>query len=229
MSVVADLVAKLIAAGTAPEIAAAVVAEAFAAGAASVLSGGSPVDTTAEKRRAYDRERKAREREEKRKSGGSPVEIRGTSESAIFINTSPKNSESREGKKRNSRGEKIPPDWTPKKNHYDEGAKRGFSRETIDGFATDMRLWAQANEHRQVARKSNWDLTFSAWIRRQGFAAGQGPPDPIKPRTIREQAQVNWHATLDKLGEFARSEPAESGGLGGAATLSLFSPPGPKP
>jgi hypothetical protein len=52
---IADLVARLIAAGTPPDVAATVVAEAFAAG---VVATASPVDAAAERRRAADRDRK---------------------------------------------------------------------------------------------------------------------------------------------------------------------------
>lgn len=53
---IGQLVSSLIASGTPPELAAQVVAEAFAAGAS--ISRPNQGDATAEKRRAYDRERK---------------------------------------------------------------------------------------------------------------------------------------------------------------------------
>lgn len=56
------MVAELIAAGCAPETAAAVVARAFVAGASSVNVHPTPVDTSMERRRAWDRERKRTQR-----------------------------------------------------------------------------------------------------------------------------------------------------------------------
>jgi hypothetical protein len=36
----------------------------------------------------------------------------------------------------------------------------------VDNHATEMRLWAEANAHRPVARKVDWNKTFSGWLRR---------------------------------------------------------------
>jgi hypothetical protein len=64
--IVAELVTRLIAAGTAPDVAACVVAEAFAAG---TCAGGSAarqsVDPAADRRRAADRERKRQTRDQR--------------------------------------------------------------------------------------------------------------------------------------------------------------------
>ena len=62
------------------------------------------------------------------------------------------------------RGHALPNDWKPKEAHYAQGVKLGFDRQTIDGFAERMRNWAEANQHRQVARKSNWDAAFRNWV-----------------------------------------------------------------
>jgi hypothetical protein len=40
------------------------------------------------------------------------------------------------------------------------------NRQQIDAKADEMRLWARANGHRAVARKLDWDATFTGWIRR---------------------------------------------------------------
>lgn len=63
-------------------------------------------------------------------------------------------------------GHHLPDDWVPKLHHYREGLELGFQRENVDSQAEDLRLWARSNEHRAVARKSNWDSTFSGWMRR---------------------------------------------------------------
>lgn len=172
MTSVGEIVARLIAAGTPPEVAAVAVCESFQMGVATGNSGGIPVDETAEKRRSWDRERKRN----KKLSGGIPVESGGIPENALTslsIETDINNKKER----KKGRGEKIPPDWRPSDGHYLDGAELEFSRSEIDGFAEDMRLWARANEHRPVARKSNWDLAFSAWMRRASKdRKGRGPP-----------------------------------------------------
>lgn len=165
MSRVAELVAQLISAGTPADVAATVVAEAFAAGAASIasgMSGGIPVDKAAEKRRAYDRERKR----EKRTSGGIPVECPRNSETALSSSTSTKSVVEKKRKKERARGSQIPPDWQPNETHFRESQKLGIGWPQVEGMAEDMRLWARANGHRDVARKSDWDATFLGWMRR---------------------------------------------------------------
>jgi hypothetical protein len=67
---IGELVSRLIASGTPPELAAQVVSEAFAAGTCIGKSADNPVDVAAEKRRAYDRERQRKVRELRRQSAG---------------------------------------------------------------------------------------------------------------------------------------------------------------
>lgn len=62
MSDVGAMVEELIAAGTPPELAARIVAEAFVAGVSSTGHRRTEVDATAERRREWDRERKRKER-----------------------------------------------------------------------------------------------------------------------------------------------------------------------
>lgn len=170
---VGEIVARLIASGTPPEVAAIAVCEAFQMGFATGNSGGIPVDETAEKRRAYDRERKRN----KKLSGGIPVEVGGIPKNALSSSFSIETDIKDKKERKKGRGEKIPPEWRPSDSHYLDGAELEFSRADVDGLAEDMRLWARANEHRQVARKSNWDLAFSAWIRRSARDRKQrGPP-----------------------------------------------------
>lgn len=172
MTQVGEIVARLIAAGTPPEVAAVAVCEAFQMGVATGNSTGIPVDEMAEKRRAWDRERKRT----KKVSGGFPVESGGSPENALTSLSLNSNTEVKKERKK-ERGEKIPPEWRPSDSHFLDGAELGFSRADVEGFAEDMRLWARANEHRQIARKSNWDLAFSAWIRRAARDRKQrGPP-----------------------------------------------------
>lgn len=163
---IGEIVQRLIAAGTPPEVAAVAVAEAFAAGASCGNSGGIPVDLVAEKRRAYDRQRK-------RNSGGIPVESGGIPESASSLK-----------KEKKKRGEKLPPEWTPSEVHFKQASELGHDSVWLKSQAEDMRLWARANEHRAVARKLDWDLTFTTWIRRNAKPGG-------RPMTAAQRAYMD--------------------------------------
>lgn len=172
-SPIADMVAQMMAAGVTADTIVLAVRTAELAMQQSIVSTGipveSPVDITAEKRRAYDRERKRNARVSGGKSGGIPPESAECPKSTISFLREDKNKKER----KIDRGRTIPPDWRPSDTHYSEGEKRGFTRTRVDEFATDMRLWAEANKNRAVARKSNWDMTFSVWLRRQ---KPDGPP-----------------------------------------------------
>lgn len=188
-----EIVARLIAAGTPPEVAAVAVADAFQAGATMRNSTGIPVDEAAERRRAYDRERKRKQKH----SGGIPVETPRNSENAISSSVST-DSELKKEKKERKRGEKLSAEFRPSESHYLEGEKIGLSRAQVDGLCEDMRIWAGANEHRQVARKSNWDLTLLGWIRRQARdVRGRGPP---RNRNGFLDLALNLESTSDERG-----------------------------
>lgn len=132
----------------------------------------SPVDTMAEKRRAYDRERQRLKRLSTGTSTGHPVD--GDSALTILENKSQPKTEKKERAKP-SRGELLPPDAKPSAEHYAFGVDNGFNRDWVDQQFEDMRIWARTNEHRAVARKSDWNLTFTGWLRRSaGDAKGRG-------------------------------------------------------
>lgn len=181
MSVVAELVARLIAAGTPADVAAMAITEAFAAGVRSEIPQNS-ADVSAERRRERDRIRKRNAKNIPQNSAEN-AEIPQNSDSALssFVN-----SDSEQGRKQEraepkkaprKTGERLPDHWMPSADHYREGAELGLSREAVNGMARDMRLWAKSNEHRAVARKSDWDLTFSGWMRREAKShKGRGPP-----------------------------------------------------
>lgn len=164
---IGDLVQQLIDGGTPPAVAATVVAEAFARGAAACKSTGNPVDRAAEKRRAWDRERKAVQRGAEQKSGGSPVEVHPNSANQLSLS----NSEIQ--KKERASGKICPPEFHPTEKHYEAALKLGVGRPRVDELCEDMRSWSRANSNRAVARKSDWGLALHQWIKR--FAAEARP------------------------------------------------------
>lgn len=161
MSDVASIVTRLIAAGAAPDVAAAAVAEAFAAGATSVVSTGIPVDKVAEKRRAYDRERKRAARQSPPDSGGSPVESGGIPKTVHTL-TSPHTQTIEKEKKVRARKISCPPDWQPNANHFAKADELRIPRSAVLAKAEDMRLWAKSTG----ALKVDWDATFHGFLRR---------------------------------------------------------------
>lgn len=168
MTPLADMIAEMLARGVPHDL----IVTAVRAAEMSRNSTGIPVDKTAEKRRAYDRERKAA----KKHSTGIPPEIPPERENALYLSSSKEVKED-EVKKERKRGQKIPPEWQPNVGHFAAGKKLGFTPAGVLEQAEDMRLWAHSNDHRAVARKSDWNLTFLSWLRRnkpKGNGHGNG-------------------------------------------------------
>lgn len=149
MSDIGAMVAELIAAGCAPEVAAKVVASAFVAGVTSANSTGIPVDRVAEKRRAYDRERK-------RNSTGIPPESTGITDLPLSKNI--------ESKKERGRGSRIPPEWTPDETDRSFAKQLGWSDGQIDSEAANFRDYWVAKPGAGGC-KLDWPATWRKWVR----------------------------------------------------------------
>ena len=207
MSSIADMVARLIASGTPPEIAAVVVTEAFAAG---VLSAGIPrnsVDETAERRRAKDRDRKRLSAENLRNSMETPQNSNPPLTLSSFPST---NTEvEKRGKKVRARkpiSAPLPTDWQPKPAHFEAASKRQISQAAVLEKAEDMRLWAKSKGE----FKADWDATFHGFLRRDAprfTTANGGAPRPGSKEDTRERT-VN---ALRRLNPFADADDNRSG------------------
>lgn len=154
MTLIGEMVQTLIAAGTPPDVAAVVVAEAFAAGMALGNSSGIPVESRIEKIRTADRERKRN----KTVSSGIPVESDGSHGKALIL-TSLNN---KKEKKVRAAKHPFPVEWQPSEVHFDYGAKRGYSRDGVLEKVEDMRIWAGSSG----AMKADWGLTLLGFLRR---------------------------------------------------------------
>jgi hypothetical protein len=180
VNAIADMVTRLIAAGTPPEVAAVVVAEAFAAGVSVCGHSADKVDESAERRRAKDRERK---RDVRRHSAES-ADIPQNSKPALTLTSSQQEvSVEKEGKKVSARKIPLPQTWQPSEVHFEAAAKLNVSREAVLNKAEDMRIWAGSNG----ALKKDWHLTFHGFLRRDApkLAAQNGKQNgPTAPNGL---------------------------------------------
>ena len=164
---IGTMVADLIEAGCSPEVAATVVTRAFVAGANSTGIRGNPVDSAAEKRRAYDRERK-------RKSTGIPPESAETPVS--YRDTKIKDSK-RQNSDRPSRGTRIDPQWSPSSPDRQAASDEGLSAFEIDREALRFRdYWAGRAGAGGV--KLDWAATWRNWVRSTAEKLGKTPKRP---------------------------------------------------
>jgi hypothetical protein len=178
LSDIGSMVAELIAAGCSPEVAAAVVARAFVSGVSSAEFRGIPVDKTAEKRRAYDRERK-------RKSTGIPPEATGIPEAPSIVLD--------KKKEKKERGGQLPEGWKPDEVRWIAACRTMGA----DGAERELQKFTSHHRARGTVFKNwqfgwdKWVLQAAAWAPKQ--AAGVGV---VNPET------VNWRAALQSYKNF---------------------------
>lgn len=152
----------------------------------SILSTRLPPDNTAQRRREWDREYRRRLR-------GHPPDIHPIPPVRVDTPLSFLREDSKK-EKRSSCATRCPPDWKPNDRHYELGHQRGFSREQVDGHAEDMRLWADANAHRPIARKLDWNKAFAGWLRRiKSVSSAAATPKEREPTPPSAQ-DLEWIA-----------------------------------
>lgn len=206
-SPIADMVEKMLSGGIPPEMIV------LAVRTAELATSHS--DPAAERRRYLDRERKRRAAK-----SGIPPETK-TRSALSFLSKKELNKESKKEVAKRNRGRKLPDDWVPKPKHFDQGRELGFSSADVLGQAEDMRLWARSNEHRAVARKTDWDLTFSGWMRRnkpKGAAASPiaitGPPAYLTPPPGCQSLEEIRAQQAKSNGKIIRTEIRDNAGVG---------------
>ncbi len=72
------------------------------------------------------------------------------------------------------RGQLLPANWQPADHDRHYGLRLGLTNDQVDACAEDMRLWAGANAHREIARKANWSMAFKGWMRREAVKIRRG-------------------------------------------------------
>jgi hypothetical protein len=189
----------------------------------SAMSSGHPADKRVEKLRAYDRERKRKTRGNPAESSGNPADTPETpliSSSLTSLSTNEGSEESKEENKRHpkrrSSGHPLPPDWQPHVKHYATGEALGLGRAAVDGLADDMRHWAKSNEHRPVAKKSDWNSAFYGWINRTKPPVGHRP---LSPSDQQKQGLNDALAKLRAYNESSADSPDAGGKLYESASL----------
>lgn len=149
MSDVGEMVADLIEAGCSPEVAAEVVARAFAAGISASGFRGIPVDSATEKRRAYDRERKRKSAEIRRNSTGVP-------DVSLSIE---KKEERKKEKRESAKASQLPSGWRPSPETWAEAVMLLGSEERAE---LELKKFTNhASEKGRLAK--NWNSAWANW------------------------------------------------------------------
>lgn len=210
---IAELVSRLIASGTPPELAAQVVAEAYGAGAVCGMSADK-ADVSAERRREKDRERK---REIRRHSAES-ADIPQMSETAL---TPKKNI--KEDKKVRARKGPLSADWKPKPSHYEAAEKLFIPVAAVEAKAEDLRIWAGSTG----TQKLDWDLTFHGFLRRDAPKLAVRGSQSALTITPESPSWNLWKAHYRDTGQnFKAGHMDKSASDGKAFTVPSEYPPG---
>lgn len=145
---IAKMVREMIAKGVDPDVIELAVATAEAA-----MSGGIPVDAAAEKRRAYDRERKKKLRGIPPESTGIPPD---NESGPISIKKESKKKEKKEVERKTA----LPPDWRP--------TPEGFAEASML-LGSDARVETEIKKfHNHAAEKgrksARWNSAWANWV-----------------------------------------------------------------
>lgn len=163
-------------------------------------SGGIPVDATAERRRAYDRERK---RKFHRNSTGVPPEPLISPLSIEVDREKKEREEKREAPVRKpppeKRGTRLPDDWMPDEDDAKFGASLGFTAAAYDREVIKFRnYWhAETGAH---ATKRDWKKTFHNWLLRgaERIAPAKDAYRPVvlqtSPAVFVQRGTAQWEA-----------------------------------
>lgn len=143
-----------------------------------------PVDKTAEKRRAYDRERKAK----MRSSGGIPPDNPPDIPAPL--------SKKEKKEKRERAASEIPPDWKPTTEDRAYARAKGLTEAQIDREAERMLNHFIASKKRW----SDWAAVWRNWILKAADFLGCKPGDAPTPLEVvpqfdtHEEWQAWWNA-----------------------------------
>lgn len=194
MSAVDAIIDALVAGGMKPSQAAALVARAGMELSASIPSKGAlrtrkwranrPSQSVTERHAVTEESRPdASSQSVTKRHGDVTGDIALSSSSFLEVTkVEVKEEEKKEPPKRKS-GRSLPADWHPSESHYAIGQELSRTREHVDREAESMRLWATANSNRAVARKADWNATFTGWLRRTFTPLHQNPRDAQQQRS----------------------------------------------
>jgi hypothetical protein len=177
---IGDMVAELIEAGCAPDVAASVVATAFVAGVNSTGIPRNPPDRVAEKRRAYDRERK-------RNSTGIPPESTGIPEAPSIVLEKDK----KESKK--DRGSQLAEAWKPDEVRWTAACRKLG----VEGAERELNKFTSHHRAKGTVFK-NWNFAWDKWL----LNSEQWQPKQAAGVGVVNPEGVNWRAALQSYKNF---------------------------
>ena len=227
MSSIGELVERLVDAGLSVAEASTIIAEAVAAGAASVTARKSPGALRTEKWR----DKKRHQVSQTVTCDAQPETSQNVTErhkpshcdanTILPIDTKIKK-DSRRGSGDASRGTRIDPNWQPTPEDRAVASAEGFSTPEIDREVLQFRdYWTSASGSNAVKR--DWSATWRNWVRRSAANFGKRP----KQTTVSHEPpeDINWESILQfkaKTGVWSKHAGPEPGALGCRAPAELL-------
>ncbi len=202
---IAELVAQLIAAGTPPDVAASVVAQAFTAGVLSSSDRDNPRDERDERRRETDRLRQQRWRDRNAISRDKRDNPRDVTNASL---SKEERIESKEGSKRETtRGSRLPVLWTPTPQDWAVASELLGEPKAKSELEKFRDHWAQQPGARGV--KLDWAAAWRNWTRRSAEYSTPRNGAPNGRRTVHDAARDLHENLVARV--LAFDEPAPSG------------------
>jgi len=226
MSSIGELVERLVGAGLSVGEASTIIAEAVAAGAASVS------------RKSAGALRTQKWRENKRHKASQSVTERHADETSQNVTKRHKASqcddganlpidtkikkEDRRGKPAASRGTRIDPNWQPSPEDRALARAEGFSDPEIDREALQFRdYWLGASGSNAV--KLDWSATWRNWVRRAATNFGKKRTQAVISHEPPED--INWESIVQfkaKTGVWSKHAGPEPGAVGCRAPAEIL-------
>ena len=226
MSSIGELVERLVDAGLSVAEASTIIAEAVAAGAASVS------------RKSAGALRTQKWRENKRHKASQSVTERHADEASQNVTKRHKASqcdagdilpidtknkkEDRRGKPAASRGTRIDPNWQPTPEDRAVAAAEGFSNPEIDREILQFRdYWKAASGSNAV--KLDWSATWRNWVRRTASNFGKKRAQAVVSHEPPED--INWESIVQfkaKTGVWSKWAGPEPGAVGCRAPAEIL-------
>jgi hypothetical protein len=109
-----------------------------------------------------------------------------------------------------SRGCSLPPNWEPSPEDKLWAFRKEFPDAWVQEQTDQMRLWAEANSNRAIARKADWSKTWRGWLSREWAKHRPSAALQVSPlMAAADRAIARADALADPFAELEKIPPGD--------------------